>query len=1029
MYWRNSRIATCADPFGGMASGRRSLETELRVNVKWENWSRSMLVVSAWFQHQLGGAGYFILCIILGLTLEPYSAIALNPRTSFAEYVATTWTHKDGLRSTFIRSIAQTSDGYIWLGTTDGLFRFDGVRFIQWHTKEQYGLGVVNALRALRDGSLLVGTEAGIVGRVRGENLVSVRSGAAVRGVLEDRDGVVWVATEDRLLKYPGAQLSSTPVVFSLPANLLSGPFQDLSGSVWVSTEEGAQRLDQSGHARILAGRMWLSQDATGAIWATREAGTSELVDAHINPGGAREKLNIHAVLRDSLGTTWIGTFGSGLYRVRPNDGKPENWTQSSGLVDDFVSSLFEDREHNLWVGTRNGLQRLHDSKVETITSRNGLASEEVLALASAPDGTVWAATAQGVNRVDHERRDLCLKGANVMAIASDPQGRLWAGTATGLVRLVNGLPEALHFSPELTHITAIAVDIRGDAWLCDSIHGLFRWSNGHADDFSQVPLLKGKSILSAEADSRGRLWLGLYGGGIVVIENGQFRAYSDRDGLPAGSVMSINADHDGKIWIGTETGLSRFDGSKFVTWTTADGLPGDRVLWVLTDHRGMLWLGYSFGIVSIKQTSLDAAARNQLIRVEFDLLDSGDGLNGNPSRNGQSSAVQASNGAIWFQLSEGIGIVDPRRLSRNPVAPPVQIEGMTADGIQIDVAGPIGLRPRTRDVEFDYTALSFVEPRRVRFRYMLEGYDAAWREADTRRQAFYTNLPPRRYRFRVVACNNDGVWNEAGAALQFDLLPAFYQTAWFKVLCLMMTVMLAFCAYRWRVWQLTASLRARFEERLAERTRIARDLHDNLLQNVLGISLQLEVTDELLAADDAARKPLQQALRLSKGAMTEGRRALNDLRAQQVASNDLVRAFAQIAQDFPARDAPVVEVLTEGQEQPLNAVAGQDVLQIGRQAIANALQHAEARRVHVLLSYSRNRLCVRVKDNGCGIDESALNLGKAGHHGISGMRERAVRIGATLSILSRAGQGTEVCLDVPGHLIYDSRRGETETS
>ena len=964
-------------------------------------------------------ASYSVCCLVLGLVLGACPATALDPTSSFTEYAATTWTHRDGLRSTFIRAIVQTADGYIWLGTTDGLFRFDGVRFVQWRSKEQHGLGVVNALCAARDGTLLVGTDAGIVGRLRGENLVSIRSGAAVQGILEDRDGTVWVAAGDRLLQYRSDLSSSTPAEVPLSSSLLSGPVQDSSGSIWVSTEDGVERLGQNRLTKVLSGRMWLSRDANGAIWATRENGLSEPVDAR-STFHASGRLNIHAVLHDSRGTTWIGTFGSGLFRVRPADGKIEHWTQSAGLVDDSISALFEDREHNLWVGTRNGLQRLHDSKIKTITSRNGLASDEVIALASAADGTVWAATSQGVNRVDHGHRDLYLKGAKVVAIASDLRGRLWAGTAKGVIRLANGEPDTNPLSPQLTHITAIAVDTRDDVWLCDATDGLFRWSNGHTDNFSQEPLLQGKSIVSAEADSRGRLWLGL-NHGIVVFENGRFRAYSDTDGLPHGSVNSIAGDEDGAMWIGTESGLSRFDGSKFVTWTAADGLPGDRVLWVLSDHHGRLWIGFSFGIACIKRTALDAAARNRSDRIEFELFDSGDGLNGNPSRTWQSPAVQTSDGMVWFQTSEGIGIIDPRRLSKNPIAPPVQVDGMTADGVRIDVVKPIRLQPRTRDVQFDYTALSFVEPRRVRFRYMLEGYDSAWQEAGTRRQAFYTNLPPRRYRFRVLACNNDGVWNENGAALQFDLLPAFYQTPWFEVLCLIMLMLFGLGVYRWRIWQLTARMRTRFEGRLAERTRIAQELHDNLLQSVLGISLQLEVTDEMLPADAAARKPLEQALRLSKAAMTEGRRALNDLRTQKVVSDDLVRAFAQVAKDFPSREAPHVDVLTEGEERPLNAVAGQDVLQIARQAIANALQHSNARRVHVLLSYGRRGLCVRVKDNGRGIDENTLNLGKAGHHGIAGMRERAGRIGATLSILSRVGEGTEVCLDIPEHLIYDS--------
>jgi ligand-binding sensor domain-containing protein/signal transduction histidine kinase len=971
-------------------------------------------------------ACYPVHCLMLGLTLGA-SANALDPTSAFTEYTAATWTHRDGLRSTFIRSIVQTADGYIWLGTTDGLFRFDGVRFVQWRTKEQHGLGVVNALCAAHDGSLLVGTEAGNVGRVRGEDFVSFKSQAAVQAILEVRDGTIWVAAGDHLLQYQSDRLSSTATEVSLPSNLLSGPLQDPTGSIWVSTEDGVERLEQNRLTKILSARMWLSRDENGAIWATREDGMSEPVDARSGFLPMAGRLNIHTILHDSRGSTWIGTFGMGLFRFGPGDGKLEHWTQSAGLVNDSISSLFEDREHNLWVGTRNGLQRLHDTKIKAFTSRDGLTGDEVVALASAANGTVWAATSQGVNRVDHGHHDLYLKGAKVIAIASDLQSRLWAGTATGVVRLTNGQPESIPLPPELTHITAIAVDTRDNVWLCDAVRGLFRWSNAHTDNFSQEPLLHGKSILSAEADSRGRLWFGLNHGGIVVFENGRFRAYADHDALPGGSVTSIAADDEGAIWIGTETGLSRFDGSKFVTWTSADGLPGDRVLWILSDHHGQLWVGFSFGIASIKRTALDAAARHRSDRIEFDLLDSGDGLNGNPGRNGQSPAVQTSDGTVWFQTSEGIGIIDPRRLSKNPVAPPVQIEGMTADGARIDVANPIRLQPRTRDVQFDYTALSFVEPRRVRFRYLLEGYDAAWQEAGTRRQAFYTNLPPRRYRFHVLGCNNDGVWNQAGAALQFDLLPAFYQTSWFEVLCLILLLMFGLGAYRWRLWQLTARLRTRFEERLAERTRIAQELHDNLLQSVLGISLQLEVTDEMLAADAAARKPLEEALRLSKAAMTEGRRALNDLRTQKVGADDLVRAFALVAKDFPSREVPHVDVLTEGEERPLNAVAGQDVLQIARQAIANALQHANARRVHVLLSYGRRGLSVRVKDNGRGIDENTLNLGKAGHHGIAGMRERAGRIGATLSILSRAGEGTEVCLDVPEHLIYDAQGRDPE--
>jgi ligand-binding sensor domain-containing protein len=410
-----------------------------------------------------GRTAYSIHYVIVGLVLGACPVRALDPASSFKEYTATTWAHRDGLRSTFIRSIVQTADGYIWLGTTDGLFRFDGVRFVQWHTKEQRGLGLVNALCAARDGSLWVGTQGGIVGRVHGEHLVSFRSGAgsgaAVQGILESGDGAIWVATRDRLRQYRPEQQFSAPAEVSLPSDLLSGPLQDSTGSIWLSTEDGVERLGESGLTKILSGRMWLSLDSAGTIWATREDGASEPAAPRSDLSRPPTRLNIHTILHDSRGTTWIGTFGTGLFRVHPGGETLEHWTQRDGLADDSVSSLFEDREHNLWIGTRNGLQRLHDSKVTNITSRDGLASDEIVALASAATGSVWAVTSRGINRIDHGRHDLYLKGFKAMAIASDRLGRLWAGTTTGVVRLTNSQTESMPLSPELTHVTAIAVD------------------------------------------------------------------------------------------------------------------------------------------------------------------------------------------------------------------------------------------------------------------------------------------------------------------------------------------------------------------------------------------------------------------------------------------------------------------------------------------------------------------------------------------------------------------------------------------
>jgi signal transduction histidine kinase len=404
---------------------------------------------------------------------------------------------------------------------------------------------------------------------------------------------------------------------------------------------------------------------------------------------------------------------------------------------------------------------------------------------------------------------------------------------------------------------------------------------------------------------------------------------------------------------------------------------------------------------------------------VAYTFFDDGDGLKGNPDRGWQSPAVRASDGKFWFRTSEGVAIIDPRDLRRNLVVPPVHVEHLLADGKEVDSGQTVRLEPLTRDLEVDYTALSLAEPRKVRFRYKLEGFDSDWRDAGTRRQAFYTNLRPRAYRFRVLACNNDGAWNESGATLDFDLLPAFYQTQWFRLACVLVLIILAWVAYRLRVWQVTTHLRERFEERLKERTRIAQELHDSLIQDVMGISLQIEVTDELLPADFPAKQSLARALRLSKSAMEAGRRALNDLRSTPLSAADLVKSFSQSANELARDTGTVVEVIVEGRERPLNALTGNDVLQIGRQAITNALQHARARKIHVLLSYGGQQLRIRVQDDGCGMSEKSLNFGRPGHYGLAGMKERAERLGGNISIRSRVGEGTEVDLAVPARLLY----------
>ena len=962
-------------------------------------------------------------------------AKASDAHKPLTEYTHTVWTHKDGIPSAFIYSMAQTEDGYLWLATTDGLVRFDGVRFVHWRPKTGHTalLGVVRSLCAARDGSLWIGTASGLVGHVRGDDLTTFSVGAQAEALLEARDGTLWVSTEKYLFRYRAATQEQIGTAITLPGTFLSGPFEDRTGSIWFTTDSRVLRLDpsnpQGSPLEIAKGKFWLSEDRNGGIWFTRADGATRPVkEGPIADRLDREMkiLDVQTVLHDSSGNTWIGTRGQGLVRMSSdfNEGmKVQTYSQSDGLSEAVVWCLLEDREHNLWVGTQNGLNRFRDEKIATLTRREGLPNGNVDALAAGADGTIWAATSNGIERIDDGHRDMYLKGAAAMGLSMAAENVLWAGTSRGVVRLENGkwrdlpMPEGLH----LQNVTAIAEDHEKGVWLCDAHKGLYLWSSGRITDFSEQPLLKGKTIVAAQGDARGKVWFGLDQGGLVVFDAGQFRLYSERDGLAGGPVNAVHVDDQDKVtvWIATERGLSRLESEKIVTWNIASGLPGERVLWVLSDSGGRIWLGYSTGVASVRRSELDRAAQDPTYRMAFNFLDDGDGLKGNPDRGWQSPAVRAGEGKLWFRTSEGVAIIDPQDLTRNRVLPPIHIERLVADGAVADTGQQARLRPLTRDVEIDYTALSLAEPRNVRFRYKLEGFDSEWRDAGTRRQAFYTNLRPRVYRFRVLACNNDGVWNESGAAVDFELLPAFYQTRWFLLLCALALIILAWGGYRLRVWQVTAQLHGRFEERLRERTHIAQELHDSLIQDVMGISLQIEVTDELLPKDFPAKQPLSRALALSKSALDAGRRALSDLRAASLSAADLVKSFSQLTNEFTSDAGTEIDVIVEGRERPLNALSGHEVLQVGRQAITNALQHAHARKIHVLLSYGERHFELRVQDNGHGINEETFHLQRPGHYGIAGMKERAERLGGSLSIRSRVGEGTEVNLTVPPDLVY----------
>jgi signal transduction histidine kinase len=462
------------------------------------------------------------------------------------------------------------------------------------------------------------------------------------------------------------------------------------------------------------------------------------------------------------------------------------------------------------------------------------------------------------------------------------------------------------------------------------------------------------------------------------------------------------------------------------VTLTSKDGLPCDAVHWTMEDDAKSVWLNMACGLVRVAGSELDAWAADPKHTITATVFDSSDGIRSSADALGYSPPVaESQDGKLWFFNQDGVSVIDPRHLAFNKLSPPVHIEQITADRKTYDATSRLRLPPLLRDLEIDYTALSLIAPEKNRFRYELEGYDHDWIDAGNRRQAFYTNLGPRNYRFRVMASNNSGVWNEAGTFLDFSVAPAYYQTTWFRLSCGAAVLMLLAVLYQLRLRYLARQFNLRLEERVNERTRIARDLHDTLLQSFQGVLMRFYAGTHIIPDRPAeAQETLEKAIEQARQAITEGRNAVQGLRSSTVISNDLAQAISTFARNLAlpqdGRSCPEFRLLVEGESRDLAPLVRDEVHRVACQALRNVFQHARATRVEVEIQYDRRQLRLRVRDNGHGIDQRVLSEGgRAGHHGLPGMHERAQLVGGKLAVRSKLDSGTEIELTLPAALAY----------
>jgi signal transduction histidine kinase/streptogramin lyase len=983
-------------------------------------------------------------------------AFALDPPLDINQYSHRAWTVREGFFKGEVGSIAQTPDGYIWLGTTFGLVRFDGVKNVSWQPPQDqhFPSNGVMSLLAARDGTLWIGTMNGLASLKNGKLTVYPETSAHfIFAIVEDREGTVWASAISTTLgklcavRNGGMSCEGEGTIGRGAFNL----YMDSKGTLWAGVKDGLWRWSPGpprfyplpGEPNGIQG-LGEAEDGTllvgwnGKLQRFRDGKT----DAYPLPG-ITGPIQVKRILRDHDGSLWLATLTHGL--LHPHAGRTDVFAQEDGLSGDAVHSLFEDRERNIWVTTANGVDRFRTFAVATLTTKHGLSHDVVAAVVADKDGSLWFSTYGGLDRWRNGKIESYPLGRtgnlndHPASLFQDRVGRIWVAKVSGFGYLEGRRFVPLRSVPQRGTVLAITQDRAGDLWLANEHLGLFHVQSG--DAVRQIPWenLGHKDHASVlAADPRGGLWIGFFRGGIAYFENGQMReSYTTTDGLGEGRISGFHFDNDGALWISTEEGgLSRLNYGRIATLTSKNGLPCDTVNWVTEDDDHAFWLYTACGLVRVARPGLDAWAaaidKNEDAKpnIQTTVFDSSDGVR-SLSAGGHYSPLVArtADGRIWFLPLDGVSVIDPRHLPFNKLPPPVHIEQITADrksyGATSPANGKLRLPPLIRDLEIDYAALSLVAPEKVLFRYKLENWDRDWQDAGNRRQAFYTNLSPRNYRFRVMACNNSGVWNETGTFLDFSVAPAYYQTIWFRSLCVAAFLVLLWGLYQLRLQQLAREFSAGLEARVNERTRIARELHDSLLQGFQGLMFRLQAVRDLLPGRPGeAMEALDTALERGDKAIAEGRDTVSDLREPIIGDSDIAQALTALGNELALQSGnglvPCVRVLLEGKQRELNPMLRDEIYRIAREALRNAFRHARAQKIEAEITYNDSEFLLHVRDDGGGIDPEVANQGaRDGHWGLPGMRERAKSFGGKLEVWSEHGAGTEIELSVPGAIAY----------
>ncbi|MCC6132138.1 MAG: histidine kinase, partial [Acidobacteria bacterium] len=901
------------------------------------------------------------------LAVRPHAGLALDPQKEIAQYVQQVWQARDGLPQNSVRAITQTPDGYLWLGTEEGLVRFDGVAFTVFDRSNTPGLknNFITALLADRKGRLWVGMEGGGLGVLEKGSLVPhvTRDGpltSQVWALCEAGDGGVWAGSRSGLWRLHGnGKADRYGREAGLPHDSVSTLFLDSRGVLWAGTPGGGLARFDEERFTVFSVREGLandrvasiSEDPEGALWiGTYGGGVSRLHKGEFTTFPTAGGLLVYSTLVDRDGNVWAGTRNGGLQRLR--HGAFQAFTVKEGLSSDVVYRILEDREGSLWAGTiGGGLNRFGDGKLATLGVPEGLPRDWVISVTQDSQGDLWIATeGGGVSHVQSGRvtRYTVKEGLSsdvVTALWAGRGGVLWAGTiGGGLNRILGGKITAFRTSEGLSddRVTAVFEDGSGTLWAGTRDGRLNHLlENGR---FVTLSPPENAGITCLAEDAGGNLWLGTRGAGLCRLAGEAFTCYSARQGLPNDIVLSVLPDADGSVWAGTSGGgLARFSDGAFTAYTVKSGLQDDTVFSILDDGRGSLWMSCNKGIFRVSRRDLEDVARGKLQKLGCVSYGIADGMRSAECSGGTgTTAWKGRDGKLFFSTLKGVVVADPERVVPNALPPPVIVERVIADGSSLDLVRPPRLAAGTRSVEIQYTALSFVAPEKVRFKYRLEGFDEEWVDAGKRRAAFYTNLPPGPFRFRVMAANNDGVWNETGATAELSIAPFFVQTWLFYLLCALAAGTAGLALHRLRV----RGLRAR-NALLAERNLLAQEIHDDISQIMTGILHQLEAAMET-SASNACRPYIERSIELARKGIIQARRTIRGLRSPVCEGTGVAEALRRASEALTKGTAVRVLVEEHGARAALPEGLEGELFRIGQEAVTNAIRHGHARQIEI---------------------------------------------------------------------------------